>query len=93
VEKRKIALDRMAVDRNFFMDRVELKILLSCDFPAGRLHNACPSIFAFKIYFEKFDEQGLALVFDIYDSDSAGESASSEFLLRKIYESCGFQQL
>ena len=93
VEKRKTALDRMAVDRNFFMDRVELKILLSRDFPAGRLYNACLSISAFKIYNEKFGEQGGALVFDIYDSDSSDKSSSSEFLLRKIYGSCGFQLL
>ncbi len=78
---------------NFFMDRVELKILLSRDFLAGRLYNAYPSISAYKIYLEKFDEQGDALVFDIYDSASPDESSSSEFLLRKIYGSCGFQLL
>ena len=93
VEKRKTAFDRMVVDADFFMDLVELKILLPRDFPAGCLHNAYPSIPAFEIYFEKFGEQGVALVFDIYDSDSPDESTSSEFLLRKIFGSCGFQLL
>ena len=92
-KREKLRWTRMAVDRSFFMDRVELKILLPRDFPAGCFHNAYPSIPAHKIYFKKFGEQGADLVFDIYDSDSPGESSSSEFLLRKIYGSCGFQLL
>ena len=81
VEKRKAAFDRMVVDADFFMDLVELKILLPGDFLAGRIHNAYPAISAHKIYLEKVDEQGVALVFDIYVSASPGESSSSEFLL------------
>ena len=53
---------------------------------------------AFQYLLSKFTlkslaQQGDALVFDIYDSDSPDKSSSSEFLLRKIYGSCGFQLL
>ena len=79
--KRKTALDRVVSHANFFMDRVELKILLSRDLFTDRLHNVYPTISADKIYPEKSMIEGYAVVFDICHSACPDESPSSQFLL------------
>ena len=71
----------MVAHANFFMDRVELEILLSRDLFTDRLYNVYVTISADKIYPEKSRVEGYAVVFDIYHSASPDESPSSQFLL------------
>ena len=74
----------MVSHANFFMDRVEPKILLSSDLFTDRLYNIYLTISAYKIYIEKSSVEGYVVVFDIYRSASHDESPSSKFLLWKI---------